>query len=80
MPTIKGCYADAAKRQGRNDFTPLPASFVIDESGALRQVNIGRHPLGDLSSCATNALKRTRSERVPDVGTVQVGFKIAFKP
>lgn len=79
-PVVKGCYADAAKRAARNDFSPLTASLLIDESGAVRQVNVSRHGLGDLSGCAANALKHLRTERVPDVGTVQVRFKITFNP
>jgi eukaryotic-like serine/threonine-protein kinase len=79
-PALKACYVDAAKRANRNDFTGLAVSLVIDEGGAVRQLNVGRHGLSDLTPCASNALKRLRSERVPDVGTVQVKFRVAFTP
>jgi serine/threonine protein kinase len=79
-PALKSCYVDAAKREGRNDFSGVQVSFLIDEGGAVRQVSTSKHGLGDLSSCAASALKRMRSDRVPDVGTVQVKFKLAFKP
>jgi hypothetical protein len=78
--TIKRCYGDAAKRASRNDFTALPVELTIDEGGAVRNLSVGRSGLGDLSSCVNGALKRVRSERVPDVGTVQVKFKVAFSP
>jgi hypothetical protein len=52
--------------------------LTIDEGGAVRNLTEGRSGLGDLSSCVNGALKRVRSERVPDVGTVQVKFKVAF--
>jgi len=77
---LKSCYADAAKHAGRNDFSSLHVSLVIDEGGAVRQVNASRHSLPELSSCASSALKRMRSERVPDVGTVQVQFNVTFTP
>jgi len=79
-PQLRSCYAEAAKRAGRNDFSALPVSFVIDESGSVRQLSAGKHALSELPGCATSALKRTRSERVPDVGTVQVRIKVAFTP
>jgi len=79
-PALKGCYGDAAKRANRNDFSALPVELTIDEGGAVRNLSVGRNGLGDLSACASSALKRVRSERVPDVGTVQVKFKIAFSP
>lgn len=77
---LKSCYAQAAKRAGRNDFAGLPVSLVIDESGSIRQLTVAKHPLSELSGCASDALKRLRSERVPDVGTAQVRFKIALSP
>jgi len=79
-PALKSCYGEAAKRAGRNDFGALQVSLVIDEKGAVRQLSVGKHGLGDLSGCATDVLKRMRSERVPDVGTEQVRFKVAFTP
>jgi serine/threonine protein kinase len=79
-PTLKGCYGDAAKRASRNDFSALPVELIIDEGGAIRNLSVGRSGLPDLSSCVNGALKRLRSERVPDVGTVQVKFKITFNP
>jgi hypothetical protein len=77
-PIMKSCYGDAAKRANRNDFVALPVELTIDEGGAVRNLTVGRSGLGDLSSCVNGALKRVRSERVPDVGTVQVKFKVAF--
>lgn len=77
-PTLKGCYVDAAKRANRNDLAGLPVELTIDEGGAVRNITVGRSGLSDLSSCVSGALKRLRSERVPDVGTVQVKFKVAF--
>ena len=65
---------------GHNDFTALPVSLVIDEAGAVRQLDVGAHPLGALPSCVSAALKRARSERVPDVGTSQVRFRLTFSP
>ncbi|MDB4987765.1 MAG: serine/threonine protein kinase, partial [Myxococcaceae bacterium] len=79
-PALKACYVEAAKRANRNDFASIQVNLIIDESGAVRQVTASHHPLGDLSACASSALKRMRSERVPDVGTVQVKFKLAFTP
>lgn len=76
--TFKTCYGDAARRANRNDFAALPVELTIDEGGAVRNLTVGRSGLGDLSSCVNGALKRVRSERVPDVGTVQVKFKVAF--
>ena len=77
---LHNCYVEAAKRAGRNDFSPVPVSLIIDEVGAVRQTSVGKHPLADLSGCINNAIKRLRSERVPDVGTVRVQFKVTFKP
>jgi hypothetical protein len=79
-PALKSCYGDAAKRANRNDFSPLPVELTIDEAGAVRNLSVGHSGLGDLSTCASGALKRVRSERVPDVGTVAVKFRVAFKP
>ena len=77
---LTSCYGDAAKRANRNDFSALPVELTIDEGGAVRNLSVGRSGLGDLSACATGALKRVRSERVPDVGTVAVKFSVAFRP
>ena len=77
---LKSCYVEAAKRAGRNDFSSMAISLMIDEGGAVRDVHASKHGLSDLSSCASAALKRMRSDRVPDVGTVQVKFKLTFKP
>jgi eukaryotic-like serine/threonine-protein kinase len=77
---LKSCYAEAAKKVNRNDFSPVPISLIIDEGGAVRELNVARHPLPDLSGCITNTLKRLRSERVPDVGTVQVKFRVNYTP
>ncbi|MDB4974529.1 MAG: serine/threonine protein kinase [Myxococcaceae bacterium] len=79
-PGLKSCYVDAAKRANRNDFSSVQLSMLIDEGGAVRQVNASKHPLPELSSCASAVLKRMRSDRVPDVGTVQVKFKLVFTP
>jgi serine/threonine-protein kinase len=79
-PALKSCYGTSAARAGHNDFAALPVSLVIDEGGAVRQLNVGKHGLPELSNCASSALKRLRSERVPDVGTVQVKFKVTFTP
>lgn len=80
QPSLRACYAEAAKRVGHNDFTALPVSLVIDEIGAVRQIDVGAHPLGALPPCVSSALKRARSERVPDVGTSQVRFRLTFAP
>jgi len=77
---IHTCYVDAAKRAGRNDFASIPVEFVIDEGGSVRQVTVGKHGLSELPGCAANMLKRLRSERIPDVGTAQVKFRLGFKP
>jgi hypothetical protein len=77
---LKSCYGDAAKHANRNDFSPLPVELTIDEAGSVRNLSVGHSGLGDLSACASGALKRVRSERVPDVGTVLVKFRIAFTP
>jgi eukaryotic-like serine/threonine-protein kinase len=79
-PAIKSCYGEAAKRAGRNDFSPLAVSFVIDEMGFVRQVTAGKHGLPDLGGCVSGSMKRMRAERVPDVGTVQVRLKVNFSP
>ncbi|HEX5657848.1 MAG TPA: protein kinase [Polyangiales bacterium] len=80
MPALKSCYVDAAKKANRNEYGALASSFVIEEMGAVRQVNVGRSGLADLSSCVAATLKRARPDRVPDVGTVQVKFKITYAP
>jgi eukaryotic-like serine/threonine-protein kinase len=77
---LHSCYVDAARSANRNDFSSLSASLVIEETGSVRQVVVGRSGLGALSSCVAAALKRMRPDRVPDVGTVQVKFKLAFSP
>jgi hypothetical protein len=79
-PALKSCYVDAAKNANRNEYGALASSFVIEEMGAVRQVVVARSGLADLSSCAASALKRARPDRVPDVGTVQVKFKITYAP
>ena len=79
-PALRDCYASAAKRAGRNDFSALPMTFIIDEVGSVRSVSADKHPLTELPGCASGALKRMRSERVPDVGTSQVRFTVRFAP
>ncbi|HEY6878614.1 MAG TPA: protein kinase [Polyangiales bacterium] len=79
-PALKTCYVDAAKKANRNEYGSLATSLVIEESGSVRQVVVGRSGLGDLSNCITSALKRARAERVPDVGTVQVKFRVSYDP
>ncbi|MET0286158.1 MAG: hypothetical protein ABW352_16875, partial [Polyangiales bacterium] len=79
-PALKDCYVEAAKKANRNDYGSLASSLVIEEMGAVRQVTVGRSGLADLSTCVTSALKRARPDRVPDVGTVQVKFKITYSP
>jgi eukaryotic-like serine/threonine-protein kinase len=80
LGALKSCYVEAAKRAGRNDFSSMSISLMIDEGGAVRDVSASKHGLSDLSSCASAALKRMRSDRVPDVGTVHVKFRLTFKP
>jgi serine/threonine protein kinase len=79
-PALKACYVEAAQKFARNEYGSLASSFVIEEMGAVRQVTVARSGLADLSTCAASALKRTRPDRVPDVGTVQVKFKITYSP
>ncbi|MET0343391.1 MAG: protein kinase [Polyangiales bacterium] len=79
-PSLRTCYATAAKAAGRNDYAPLAMTFLIDEVGSVRTVSAGKHPLPELPSCAAAALKRMRSERVPDVGISTVRFSIGFTP
>ncbi len=79
-PALKNCYVEAAKKAGRNEYGSLASSVVIEEMGAVRQVTVARSGLADLSSCASAALKRARPDRVPDVGTVSVKFKITYSP
>ncbi len=78
-PLLKSCYVDAAKRAGKNQFVPLTIALTIDETGAVRRIESGKHPLNGLPECAANELKRMRSDRKPDVGTVQVRFSVGFK-
>jgi hypothetical protein len=52
---------------------------MIDEMGAVRRIDTGAHPLPGLASCVADSLKRLRSERKPDVGTVKVALDIAFR-
>jgi serine/threonine-protein kinase len=79
-PTLKTCYVDSAKKVNRNDYGSLATTFVIEETGSVRQVTVARSGLGDLSNCVSSALKRMRPDRVPDVGTVQVKFKLTYSP
>ncbi len=78
-PLLRSCYVDAAKRAGKNQYVPLTVALTIDETGAVRRIESGKHPLNGLPDCAANELKRMRSDRKPDVGTVQVRFSVGFK-
>jgi serine/threonine protein kinase len=78
-PLIHTCYVDAARRAGKNDFSSLTLSLTIDEMGAVRSVDASAHSLAGLSKCAADALKRLRSERKPDIGTVRVRFQLSFR-
>jgi serine/threonine protein kinase len=78
-PLVHTCYVEAAKRAAKNDFSSLKVGLNIDESGSVRSVETSAHPLPSLSRCAADALKRLRSDRKPDVGTVQVHMEIQFR-
>ena len=77
---VHTCYVEAAKRAGKNDFSPLNLSLTIDETGAVRDVRPESHPLPGLASCVSSSVKRLRSERKPDVGTVKVRLQLSFRP
>jgi len=78
-PLLRQCYATAAKRSGKNQYVPMSMALTIDETGAVRQIEAGKHPLSGLSDCVAGEFKRLRSDRKPDVGTVQVRFSTEFK-
>jgi serine/threonine protein kinase len=79
-PLLEECYAEAARRAGRNNFAPLSANLTIDEMGKVRKVETSSHPLSGMAGCAADALKRLRSERTPDVGVVRAKLQITLKP
>jgi serine/threonine-protein kinase len=79
-PLVHTCYVQAAKRAGKNDFSPLELALTIDEMGAVRDVRPASHPLAGLSSCVAGSMKRLRSDRKPDVGTVKVRLQLSFRP
>jgi len=78
-PLLRTCYVDAARKAGKNQFASLAIALTIDETGAVRRIQPAKHPLSGLSECAANELKRLRSDRKPDVGTVNVHFSVNFK-
>jgi serine/threonine-protein kinase len=78
-PLMQRCYVSAAQRAGKNEYRPLSVALTINEMGAVRSVTTGRHPLPGLSDCVNNSLKRLRSDRKPDVGTVSVEYSLEFR-
>lgn len=78
-PLLRRCYVEAAQRSGKNQYVPVAMALTIDETGAVRRIEAGKHPLSGLSDCVAGELKRLRSERKPDVGTVHVRFSTEFK-
>jgi hypothetical protein len=78
-PLLQKCYATAATKAGRNEYVSLAASLSIDEMGAVRLLQQGSHPLPGLATCVADSLKRLRSERKPDVGTVRVELEVSFR-
>ncbi len=78
-PLMRTCYVEAAQKAGKNQFAPLAIALTIDETGAVRHIEAAKHPLSGLSECAAMGLRRLRSDRKPDVGTVKVHFSVNFK-
>lgn len=76
---MRSCYAGAAGKAGKNDFSPLAVSLAIDETGSVREATSGLHPLPGFSTCVTGAVRRLRSDIKPDVGTVRVRFKVMLQ-
>jgi hypothetical protein len=80
LPLLRTCYADAAQRAGNGDLSALMVSLSIDETGSVRDVRTGTHPLPGLSSCASATLRRLRSDIKPDIGKVRVRFQVQLVP
>ncbi len=76
---MRSCYAGAAGKAGRNDFSPLAVQLAIDETGSVRDSTSGPHPLPGFSACVTSAVRRLRSDIKPDVGTVRVRFTLMLQ-
>ncbi len=77
---LRQCYAEAARRAGRDAASTVAVSLVIDEMGAARSVSATGGALPGLSECVASAYRGLRTSARPDVGRVNVRFEVRFAP
>jgi hypothetical protein len=80
VPVLRACYLPAATHAGKSPTVIVRVRFEIDESQRARSIRASGGELPELGACASRALELVRTEAPPDVGTVDVGFGLAFVP
>ncbi len=77
---LRSCYKTNSKRANAVPRITARVSFIIDESGRARNVNVSGATLPGLKDCIASSFKKVQTQNAPDVGTVRVSLTVNYAP